>query len=270
MMVMKVRDVIGYLQSLGRRPENTVDGLLSGNETDEVTGIVTTFMPTMAVLQQARIRGMNLVIAHESPFYDHRCQTPVMDDPVYRNKQQVIDHTHMALYRLHDTLHRTNPDWIVQAVIHELAWDLYVTDASVPRTFPFQTFPLEIPEISLGDLALYVKHRLQAPSVRVVGDLNRVCHRIGLLPGYSGTGALIIPFFKQSHLDVIIVGEGPEWEAPEYVRDAVWQGVGLGLIVVGHLASEAAGMKRLANHLQSVFNTTLVKYLEDSTPFAYL
>ena len=36
----------------------------------------------------------------------------------------------------------------------------------------------------------------------------------------SGGGALAIPYFEAEHLDLIITGEGPEGETPEYVRDA--------------------------------------------------
>lgn len=267
MIVVKILEVIHHLQSLGSRPENTVDALISGNDENEVTGIATTFMPTVAVLQRACQRHINLVIAHESPFYNHRPDAHAVDDPVYLNKMQILADAHMALFRLHDTLHRRDPDWIAQAVVHELDWDSYVTNSTIATTLPFQTHLLEIPEMSLKTLAGYVKQRLRVPFVRVVGDLNMSCRRIGLLPGYSGTGALVIPFFRQAKLDVVIVGEGPEWEAPEYVRDAVLQGSYLGLVVVGHLASEAAGMKLLAQHLQRVFSHLNTEYLDDSSPF---
>lgn len=50
------------------------------------------------------------------------------------------------------------------------------------------------------------------------------CQRIGLLAGYRGGGEVVIPLFQNQNLDLIIAGEGPEWESPEYVRDALQQG----------------------------------------------
>jgi len=46
--------------------------------------------------------------------------------------------------------------------------------------------------------------------------------------------------------DVIIVGESPEWETPEYVRNANEMGEKLSLIVIGHSASEEGGSEFMA------------------------
>jgi putative NIF3 family GTP cyclohydrolase 1 type 2 len=48
---------------------------------------------------------------------------------------------------------------------------------------------------------------------------------------------------------VIIVGESPEWETPEYVRNANEMGEKLSLIVIGHSASEEGGSEFMAEWL---------------------
>ena len=50
-----------------------------------------------------------------------------------------------------------------------------------------------------------------------------------------------------------ITGEGPEWETPEYVRDALAQGKKRALIALGHGESEQPGMKYLAAILRERF-----------------
>lgn len=46
-----------------------------------------------------------------------------------------------------------------------------------------------------------------------MGDLSMECRRVGILVGYRGTGEMIIPLFHKESLDLVIYGEGPEWEA---------------------------------------------------------
>ena len=50
---------------------DTVDTIKAGDPATPVTGIVTTFLDTMEVLQEANRRGLNLVITHEPTFYNH-------------------------------------------------------------------------------------------------------------------------------------------------------------------------------------------------------
>jgi putative NIF3 family GTP cyclohydrolase 1 type 2 len=111
-------------------------------------------------------------------------------------------------------------------------------------------------------VALHVQERLQLSSVRVVGPLDMPCRRIAFEPGYRGSGALVIPLL-QGPYDVVIAGEGQEWEAPEYVRDAVAQGLSKALIIVGHLKSEEGGMKYLAHDLADLYPHLPVKFLPE-------
>ncbi|MCL6458267.1 MAG: Nif3-like dinuclear metal center hexameric protein, partial [Gorillibacterium sp.] len=105
---------------------------------------------------------------------------------------------------------------------------------------------LTIPEVTVEELVQYVKQKLGLSSIRMVGDLTARCKRVGVLAGYRGGGVQAVPLFDKENLDVILYGEGPEWETPEYVRDAVYQGSQKALLVLGHAESEAPGMKYLA------------------------
>ncbi|MCG5026939.1 Nif3-like dinuclear metal center hexameric protein, partial [Anoxybacillus flavithermus] len=108
---------------------------------------------------------------------------------------------------------------------------------------------------------------LRLPFVRISGDLSAPCIRIGILVGYRGNGALSIPLFEQENLDAIIYGEGPEWETPEYIRDAVYQGRQKALIVLGHAESEEPGMRHLAEWLGSQFPYIPIYFIPETSIF---
>lgn len=52
-------------------PANTVDTIKAGDPNAVVTGIVTTFTPTMEVLRKPVAAGANLIVTHEPTFYNH-------------------------------------------------------------------------------------------------------------------------------------------------------------------------------------------------------
>ena len=56
-------------------PANTVDTIKAGDPGTVVTGIATTFTPTMEVLRKAVAAGDNLIVTHEPTFYNHLDQT---------------------------------------------------------------------------------------------------------------------------------------------------------------------------------------------------
>ena len=49
----------------------TVDQLRSGSMDQVVTGIVTTMFPTLEVIEKTAKVGANLIVAHETPFYNN-------------------------------------------------------------------------------------------------------------------------------------------------------------------------------------------------------
>ena len=67
-----------------------------------------------------------------------------------------------------------------------------------------------------------MKNRLGITYLRAHGDLGMECSKIGLLAGYRGGAQNALPLFDREQLDLIIYGEGPEGETPEYVSDAVF------------------------------------------------
>lgn len=248
-MKISIRDVIQkVIQPAGiGHLESTVDTLKIGDPDEAVRGIAVAFMPTQQVLEQAARLGANLIITHEGLYYHHQdsFENELTNDPVYEEKKQVLLESKVAVFRLHDYIHRYEPDGIMEGLLDALGWRDHVTVHQRAASV------VQIPSPStVKEMAEQVKHRLGLSFVRVVGSLDMPCRRIGLLAGFRGGASLTLPLFEQEQVDLIIYGEGPEWETPEYVRDAVHQGRDKALIVLGHAESEAAGMRLLAVQLQ--------------------
>lgn len=261
-MSVNIKAVIEALINPVGRLEQTVDTLTFGNPDTEVTGIVTAFMPTQFVIEQAIQRGANLIVAHEGPFFSHHDdRAKLKDDPVFEEKRELLEASGIALFRFHDYWHRYKPDGVIEGLIQELEWMPYVQEHHAASSI------LQTPTETVSGIAEHVKKQLGIPYVRVHGDLEMKCSRIGLLAGYRGGAQNTLPLFESEQLDLIIYGEGPEWETPEYVRDAVFQGRHKALIVLGHAESEEPGMKFLAKKLTSMYPEIPVHYIKECSIF---
>ncbi|MCM3694172.1 Nif3-like dinuclear metal center hexameric protein [Neobacillus niacini] len=247
-MPITVQNVIDKLLEPIDSIQNTVDTLLSGNPALEVKGIATAFMATQQVIEQAIALGANLLITHEGIYFSHHDNEKSLEnDPIYNDKSRLINDSGLAIFRFHDHWHKCKPDGIMAGLIQELNWQSYVVENQPAATI------LSIPQMTVGEISAYIKKLLGIQYLRFSGDLSMNCTRIGLLAGYRGGGGLCIPLYEKEDLDLIIYGEGPEWETPEYVRDANYQGRQKNLIVLGHAESEEPGMNYLAEWIRTIF-----------------
>ncbi|GGE25703.1 hypothetical protein GCM10011391_00100 [Pullulanibacillus camelliae] len=256
-----VQDVIDHLTDSVGPIENTVDILKFGDPNTRITGIATTFMATHQAIQQAVEVGANLLITHEGAFYSHHDSDLLTHDPVFEGKLKAIEQAGLAIYRFHDHIHRYQPDGITAALVKALRWQPYIEKQLLISTL------LKLPKRPLKVLSDYVKTTLKLPFVRVQGDLSMPCSRVGLLVGYRGGGQTALPLFEKENLDLIITGEGPEWETPEYVRDAIDQGKHKALMVLGHSESESPGMKALAEGLKIKFPNIPIHFISNQPLF---
>ena len=226
-------------------PSGTVDTIKAGNPSTLVTGIATTFLDTMDVLRQANRRGANLVITHEPTFYNHLDETGFFaDDAVYREKLAFIEQHHMVVFRLHDGIHAATPDRVATAFLQSLGWEKYV-DAGDPLR-------VTIPTTTLLQLSQDLAAKLNARTVRVVGDPNLRVSHLAIRPGASGLQKQVLAL-RSDDVEVLLAGESAEWEAIEYVRDASAEGRHKALILLGHEVTEEAGMKQCADELRPLF-----------------
>ncbi|MFN2283663.1 MAG: Nif3-like dinuclear metal center hexameric protein [Anaerolineae bacterium] len=259
-----IQDVIDrILQDIPGAPlADTVDTFKCGDPSQEVTGVVTTFLASYAVIQRAAELGANLIITHEPTFYNHLDETDwIKDDPVYQAKRAWLEENGIVVWRFHDHWHMHRPDGITTGVVKALGWEAYMPDTDVPI--------FTLPETSVGALAAELKAKLAIATVRVVGDLAMPCRRVGLMVGAPG-GQWQIGFLGTTEIDVLLTGELHEWETSEYVRDAIAQGRKLALIVLGHANSEEPGMAYLVDWLRERFPDLPITHVPVGDPFTFV
>jgi putative NIF3 family GTP cyclohydrolase 1 type 2 len=89
---------------------------------------------------------------------------------------------------------------------------------------------------------------------------------VALLPGAGGPlGHRRV--LQRDEVEVLLIGEVPEWETIEYVSDAVAQGKRKALILVGHIASEQPGMENCAEWLKTFVKDVPVGFVPTVEPF---
>ena len=249
---LTARGVISFIQEHtgASLPANTVDTFKAGNPDQPVTGIAVTMMATLDVLQRAAAAGDNLIISHEPTFYNHLDKTE--DTAVLRAKQAFIDEHKLIVWRFHDGWHLRKPDGILTGMTKQLGW---------PNQ---QVFTM--PETSLNDLAATLKSKLEIHVLRVVGDPKLKVTKIAMLPGAAGSPRQI-QLLERPDVEVLVIGETPEWETVEYVADAVSEGKRKALIILGHIPSEQAGMKECAEWLRTFLPNTKVDFVAAKEPF---
>jgi len=246
----------------GSFTDDTVDTIKAGDPGLPVTGIVTTFLASQAVLKKAVEVGANFVITHEPTFYNHLDDVEwLADDVVYLEKRKYIEDNHLVLWRFHDNLHTNRPDPTVAGISQALGWEGYA-DQENPELF-------NLPTIVLKELIPVIKNRLGIRTLQVIGSPEITCHKAGILVGaWGGTNQMLL--WKKTDLDLLIVGETPEWETVEYARDAMIQGRNRALIVTGHANSEEPGMRWLVDWLRPKFPGIPIQHVPVGDPFLFV
>lgn len=248
-----------------KRFDETVDVVKTGDPQQPLTGIATTFLASQEVIQKAIQLGANLIIAHEPVFYNHLDRVDWLENnPVYQAKRELLDEQHIVVFRFHDYWHSHRPDGIYLGLVQQLGWDGYINLENDAPVF-------NIPPTTVKELAIELKEKLGARSVRVVGDLEMPCTRIGFLVGAGGAEFAINFNSNVAEVDALVCGEGGgEWETCEYMRDAVTQGRQQALLLVGHAASEEPGMAYLAEWLRQRFSDVPITHIPLGEPFQFV
>jgi putative NIF3 family GTP cyclohydrolase 1 type 2 len=255
---LTARDVIEQIQAHVGVPwqEPTVDTFKAGDPETHVSGIAVTMMATFDVLERAAGNGQNLIITHEPTFYDHLDDPAQLaqgeNDAVLKEKREFIAKHHLVIWRFHDHWHRRKPDGIEAGNVRALGWEKYQD--------PANQYLFTIPETTVAKLAEELRVKLHAAVPRIAGDREMKVTRVAFSPGSAGfhreTGALEMP-----DVQVLIAGETHEWETVEYVADAHSEGRAKALLLLGHIASEQAGMGECARWLRTFVKNVPVEFV---------
>jgi putative NIF3 family GTP cyclohydrolase 1 type 2 len=238
----------------------TVDTLKIGSPEQRVSGIATTFLATVPVIERTAELGANLLIVHEPLYFNHLDEVDwLSEDPVYEQKRELLEDKGIAVWRFHDHWHQVEPDPVREA----LAGDLGLTSESeIPGLYT-------IAPTSLEQLARTVKEKLGLPAVRIVGNPEMTCRAMGILPG-AFDSRLQIKFLAEQPADVLLIGETNEWETNIWVEDARALGFRKSLLILGHSDSEEPGMRILVPWLQKLFPGLPVQHVPTPQMFRYV
>lgn len=234
----------------------------TGSAESPVTGIVTTFQATVPVIRRAIALGASLIITHEPTFWieQDEFQRRLAADPVRLAKEQLCRDAGITIWRCHDALHKNvHGDDINLGVEARLGWQRF-REAGASGVY-------RLPATPLKRLASEIAKALQSSTARFVGDEDLPCTTVAFCLGANWSINQIEALSRGA--DLIICGESREWETPEYVRDAHALGHGKSVLLVGHAASEEAGMEYLGKGLAPLLPGIAIHHVPCGEPFQY-
>ncbi len=237
----------------------TIDTFKAGDPDTRVTGIATTFIASIDVLERAVKSNKNFIITHEPTFYNHNEKTEdIAGDPVLAAKQAFIEKHHLVVFRFHDHWHMHRPDGIMMGMNRTLGWQQYLV--------PPHDNLYHVPEMTVAQLAAQVRDRLKIRTLRVVGDPQMKVTKVAFLPGSSGSVGHI-KAMESDQVEAVMIGETTEWQAAEYARDAVKAGKHKAFLLLGHVMSEEAGMEECARWLKGFVPEVPIEFIPAGEPF---
>jgi putative NIF3 family GTP cyclohydrolase 1 type 2 len=238
--------------------ETTVDTFKAGDPQTIVTGIATTVMATLPVLRQAAAAGRNLIVTCEPTFYNGNDDPgPRASDPIYLAKKAFIDERRLVIWRFQDHWAARTPNEFVTALADALGWAKFRA--------PENPLIYAIPSTTVSALTAHVRARLGVRGgIRVIGSPGMRVRRVFISPGTTSLQATIdnLPM-----ADLVLSGEPREWEAVEYVFDTASAGQPKGMIAVGRVLSEEAGMRACAAWLRPLITEVPIEAIAVGDPY---
>lgn len=274
MTIQQVIDNMILKTKAGPFPEGkTCDRIAIGNPDTEVTKIVTTFMATVSVIEEAIRIGANFIITHEPTWYSGKDdEVWCANDPVYQEKKRLLKEHDITIWRFHDYMHQAEKDGIYEGFDKETGWGQYRMEPE-PGEQIFGAGYV-IPKTTLRELADFLKKKLQMEVIQIVGDPDMAVERVGVLVGGGSLGLTSetqpMEFMRRHRLDVAVCGDIKEWTLTPYVRDSNALGMPMGMLMLGHERSEEWGMKHLVSWLSDITDGVEVVFVDTKEPFSYL
>ena len=235
--------------------QETVDTFKSGNPDDVVTGVAVCMFANMEILRKAVAGKCNLIITHEPTFYNHADKTESLEnDPIYQKKSEYIKTHGLIIFRFHDHWHKTVPDGIYVGMVNKLGWKANQVDNSM-MYFKFD-------DQTVGGFAEKLQNILKGSQLRIVGDPAMHFTNVALSVGASGSQSHI-NLLNSKNTELLVVGEGQEWETYQYVIDASTLGMKKAAIFTGHIPSEEAGMEYCAQWMKTFIKDLPIIFIEN-------
>lgn len=240
-------------------PADTVDCFKAGKPEQPITGVAVCMFATMDVLRKASAEGCNLIITHEPLYYNHRDDTTELaQDPVYLAKSAFIRDHGLTVWRFHDGVHAMQPDLILKGLVQKLGWERF-QDPKFPLHFKLE-------RMTFQSLLSELRHHLNRHAFQAIGDPEMELSSVCVVPG-AAPGSFHRILLNAGDTELIIAGEGNQWETFEYVRDANLLGKRKAAVFLGHSASEELGMQCAATWMADFIREVPVRFIEAGPSF---
>lgn len=260
MNAKEVEAVVLEISPLENAMEGDPTGLLYGDPETDVTGIAVTWTPTVQVLREAAVDGLNFVLTHEIPFFSHSDSNwfrtlPQEEKPHNRARKRILDEHEMVVCRCHSNWDGT-PGGVMDSCAETLGFTDIAEGGDYCRTYA-------IDPVTVAELADHAKLALGVPQVRVAGDPGSLVTLVtvmygGLLQHWHGVDEAVL-----AGADAIICGEALDYS----FRAAV--DAGIALIETAHVYSENPGMREFARRLAGKLPEIPVRFVDAGLPWSY-
>ena len=234
------------------RPQ-TLDRVVAGDVSADVTGIACMALATFDGLKAAAAAGRNLVIVLEDTWWSDNDDLQRLEgNSTYKTKRDFIRAHNLVVARFGDHIADMKPNPIAMGMAQQLGWENYAADKTDPARF-------NIPATNLLALTQSLGRTLGSRTLRAVGDPRMPVSKVGVIWGNANQ----LPSIKLLNTDIhtLLVGYTHEWEAVMYAQDQVAVGMKKSLISLGQAAGEQAGMKYFATWLKTIIDEVPVDYI---------
>ena len=263
-----------YDEWLGRKinDETTRDQILFGYPDDECTGIVTTIYASIDVIKKAAELNSNLIIVHESLFWNHGDQTDWLEDNrIFQAKKELLEEHRITVWRDHDHIHAgvdlngRRVDGIFYGLLKELNWDKYVEGELV---FPII---MDIPQTETVNLVKHLNRCLGINGIKCIGDIDGYSRRIYFPNHIQGRDNDKIEIVDKENIDTVIAMECVDFTLGIYVNDAAQLKTNRRMLVAGHFNLEEPGMKWFGEeYLPTIIRDISVHYVQGGNLFRFI
>jgi putative NIF3 family GTP cyclohydrolase 1 type 2 len=267
-----------------------VDAFMAGDPGIEVTGIVTTYAPTLEVLKKAVASGKNMIISRENPYWartnawgggtqfqglpsnwtngqDFIRQEPGAPetDPTYKTKKDYIDSNKLVVYRWFANWNAQPVDYQLKGLAKALGWEAHYKPSGGEAWAHNNGF-FELPPATLKETAIAIKKKLNIKGLRIGGNPDTVVHKAALSHGMYWLPD-IQKLYAEPGVDLLVMGE-PQWEneLSLYSFDVADSGQKKGYIVLGQQISEEPGCAEMAVWIKPIVTEVPIEHIPAGEP----
>jgi len=254
---MKAQEIVDFIESIapsGSGAGNEANHFLLGDAEMSITGVCVTWMPTTPAIKKAIENGQNMMVVHESLYYQHQSSTwyedtQTSDKPTNQRRKKLLEDNNMCIFRSHSPWDAKSEDGVVDAIAKALGFSKVHAKTKFTRVY-------EIAPTSLKQLAEDVGQNLSCVT-RCFGDGEKTIAKVSpLIGGFGGNQVNMPEMVWRMGAEAIILGDMIEYIAINALE------LGVGVIETVHSSSENPGMRCLTAILKAQFPQIPVEFVD--------